>query len=96
MAFPNQPQSLVGNTFSDAYFGALARRGMSNERFVCAYCDKALATRVTNGELAWCDAGHMELWLRQQRDKSVAQALMERGWSPERWQAAQTAEAKGK
>lgn len=86
--FPFQPPALVGNPFSDAYFGALFRQrpeGVAS----CAHCRAQLLDRkLTDGVLSWCDAAHRELWARNQRDGRDQLSLVERGMSADRWAAA--------
>jgi hypothetical protein len=80
-----QPQALVGNPFSDAYFGALSR-GSQAAQPACCFCKSSLAgkTRLTDGVLSWCDEGHRQMWVASQRRGSQRQFLVNRGWSPER------------
>lgn len=85
--FPFQPQSLVGNPVSDAYFGTLAvmSRGPAY-KVICAHCSLALTgrTRMSNGNMAWCDQSHYVLWCDGQRREQRRLKLLEQGWTPER------------
>jgi hypothetical protein len=86
---PYQPQALVGNQFSDAYFAALRQRANPTAT-KCAHCGASLLnrSRLSDGAMVWCDAGHRELWIKKQAEGTMFRSMVEHGWSKERWAAA--------
>lgn len=83
-----QPPQLRGNPFSDAYFEALG--GLRPDP-ACAHCGSSRGTRVTDGVTNWCDDDHRQLWIEAKVNAERMKFLVERGWSPERWEAARAA-----
>lgn len=88
--YPFQPLALVGNSFSDAYFAALSRAAHATMP-QCAYCNADLTKRhrLTDGSMYWCDEAHRQAWVSVRIDDKHRRWLIERGWSLERWVAAQ-------
>ena len=87
--YPYQPQVLVGNPFSAAYFGALKQRA-GPARCACAYCglDLTNKSRAADGSgMVWCDYGHRDLWARAKTMNELRLELTRRGWTPEKWAA---------
>ena len=73
---PFQPQALIGNPYSDAYFGSF-RQQMRVAAPVCAFCHAALPdTRMSDGKLAWCHEGHFNLWNKWQQDEKLRREMI--------------------
>ena len=83
-----QPQALVGNPVSDAYFGAL-RRSAGSSAPKCAHCgaDLSKVSRLSDGQDSWCDESHRTLWARARQEANQRRELTRRGWTAERWAA---------
>lgn len=81
-----QPEALVGNSFSDAYFAALGRiegRSPSLRAPKCSFCgEETLGARVTDGARAWCNAGCQQRWIKARAEKIRARDVAENGGLP--------------
>ncbi len=82
---PLQPSALYGNSFSNAYFGALSKaegRGLSLKSPKCCCCGKETGTRISDGTKAWCDAGCHQKYATALAERNRARAIAENNGLP--------------
>ena len=75
---PLQPTALIGNPYSDAYFGAISaaeNRPVAMATPRCSHCGaETVGTRLSDGVRSWCHVGCQQNWIKARVEKNRARA----------------------